>query len=189
MTRRAFRRKVSASPASPSVRPHTSWICATSCSKRSQEQPRLRRERAPRRLDHHEFGVQFGRDDRVDDQFAAADVVDRDHARQNRHPVGARDEFERGDHGVHFQHGLDFDAVALEIGFEIAPADIVRPRHHEFQRLAFGEPQRRQRRQSALCARDQHFAVAHQQTRFQPDGALEGRHHREVEFARRAPFR
>ena len=38
------------------------------------------------------------------------------------------------------KYGFDFDAVALEIGFQIAPADVVRPRQQEFQRLAFGEP-------------------------------------------------
>ena len=45
-----------------------------------------------------------------------------------------------------------------------------------------GKPNRRKRRKSAPRAGNQHLAVAHQQPRLQPDGALEGRHHREVEF-------
>ena len=142
----------------------------------------MRRQRATRRLDHHELGVQLGRHDRVDDQLAAADVVDRDNARQDRHPVGARDEFEGCDHGVHLEQGRDLDAVALEICFQISAADIVRSRHHEFQRRTFGQAQWRQRSKSALRAGDQHFSISYKQPRFQSDGAFERRHYREVEF-------
>ncbi len=115
-------------------------------------------------------------------RLPAADVVHRDQARQHRHPVGARDEFERADHGVHLQHGVDLDAVGLEIGFEVAPADVVRAGQHDLERPAVLQPHRRERRQPAARARQQHLAVAHEQPRFQPDPAFEGRHHGEVEL-------
>ena len=99
-----------------------------------QEQACLGRQRAPRRLDHHEFGVQLRRDNRIDDQFAAADVVDRNDARQHRNPVRPRDEFERRNHRVHFQHGPDLDAVALKVGIEVAAPDIVRARDDDLER-------------------------------------------------------
>ena len=56
------------------------------------------------------------------------------------------------------------------------------PGHHDLQRRAIGEPHRRERREAARAARQQHLAVAHQQPRFQPDAALERRHHGEIEF-------
>ena len=149
-----------------------------------EKQPRRHAQGAARRLDHHELGVERRIDDRIDDELALADVVHRDEARQHRDPVGARDEFERADHGVHFQHGGDLDAVGLEIGLEVAAADIVGPGHHDLQRGAIGEPHRRERRKTARAPRQQHLAIAHQQSRFQSDPALEGRHQREIELVR-----
>ena len=37
-------------------------------------------------------------------------------------------------------------------------------------------------REVQRAAGDQHFAITHQQPRFQADGALIGRHHREIEL-------
>ncbi len=143
---------------------------------------RLRRQDAPRRLDHDEFGVQLRADQRIDDQFSPPDIVDRDHARQDGHPVRARHEFERGDHRIHFQNRVDLHPVRLEISLEIAATDIVRSRQHDLERPAVGEAQRRERLEPGARPRQQHFAVAHQQPRFQADRPLEGRHDGEVEL-------
>ena len=95
-------------------------------------------------------------------KIAFADVVYRNEARQHGDPVGAGDEFERADHGVHFQQGGDLDAVGLEVGFEVAAADVVGAGHHDLERRAIGEPHRRERCEAALGAGQQHLAIAHQ---------------------------
>src|SRR5262245_50809338 len=98
-----------------------------------QEHPRLHRKLSTCRLDHHELGVQFGVDDWIYDQRSASDVVNRDDARKDCDPVGACNEFECCDHGVHFQHGLDLDAVRLKVGIEIAAANVVRTRRNDLE--------------------------------------------------------
>ncbi len=100
-------------------------------------------------MDHHELGVQFWVDNRINNQFTAPDVVDGDDAGKDRDPIGAGDEFEGGDHGVHFQHGLYLHAMRLEIGFEIAAANIVWARRDDLQRAAFGEAHGCQRRKTS----------------------------------------
>ncbi len=71
--------------------------------------------------------------------------------------------------------------MGVQIGLEVAAADVVGPGHHELERGAIGEPQGRQRRKAAPLSRQQHLAVAHQEPRPQSHPALERRHDGEVE--------
>ena len=77
---------------------------------------------------------------------------------------------------------LDLDAVGLEIGFEIAPADVVGTGQHDLERPAILQPHWRERREAAARTGQQHLAVAHQQARAQPDLAFERGHDGEVEL-------
>src|SRR5262249_34752101 len=117
-----------------------------------EEAARQRAQGTPRRLNNHEFGAQRWLDDWINDEIALADVVDADEARQYRDPIRARDEFERADHGIHFQPGGDLHPMRLEIGFEVAAADVLRPGHDDFQRRAIGELHRCKRREPPLAA-------------------------------------
>ncbi len=120
--------------------------------------------------------------DRVDREFAFADIVDADQSGQHGDEIGAGDEVEGRHHRIHLDHAIDRDIVALEIDFEIAPPDIVRPRRHDLQRRAVRQPHRRERLEPASASGDQHFAVAQDQPRFQAGPAFERRHDREVEL-------
>ena len=142
---------LAARSARQSPRPRPPGCCAISASKRSRNSRacalKVRRAGWITTNSACSGGSTIG----LTTQIALADVVHRDQARQHRHPVGARDEFERADHGVHLQHRGDLDAVGLEIGLEVAAADIVGPGHDDLQRPAVGEPHRRERRRARAC--------------------------------------
>ena len=163
---------------------HIAWMWAISASKRSRNSRagtlRVRRAGWITTNSACSGGSTIG----LTTSSPCTEVVHRNDARQHGEPVGARDEFERADHRVHFQHGGDLDAVRLEIGLEVAASNIVRARHHDLQRGAVREPHRRERREPALRPRQQHLPVADQQSRLQPDPSLERRDQREIELVR-----
>jgi len=126
--------------------------------------------------------VQLGLGDRIDDQFAAADVVDRNYARQNRDPVGARDEFEALRSSRPSPASRDFDAVALEVSIEVARRILSGPGTTIF---SGGHSDSRTAASGVKPARGPEIIISRSRTSnrdFEPDGAFEGRHHREVEF-------
>ena len=57
--------------------------------------------------------------------------------------------------------GGDFDAVRLQINFDVAPTYVVPAGYDDLERAAILEPQGRERPETALRARYQHFAIAH----------------------------
>ena len=71
--------------------------------------------------------------------------------------------FERADHRVHFDHVGDFDAVGLEIDFDVAAPDVGAPGQNDLQRSAILQSHRLQRCKSVPRAGHQHLAVAHDQ--------------------------
>src|SRR6185437_3776709 len=78
--------------------------------------------------------------------------------------------------------GVDLDAVGLEIGIEVAPADVFRPRHDHLEWPPILEPYGRKRRAAALRPRQQHLAIADQMTHLQAGLSFECWYDREVEL-------